>query len=373
MNTQKQDQTQTLEKARRENQAMADWLRDFAVNWLNGAAYEIATAKADEIGEQKTDTDSPWSPTLKDPSVGLGDAEVLAPDVGKEGLEDLYYIQDTRSYVGNSLLWWAAGGRGYTTHLDEAGKLTLEQAMKQHEARGTDLPWPVSQIDRLARQTVDMHHAPSIQSQVRKINRLRRDDGRGDLASEGENPTVRSADEGITTITRENLHILLTSHQKLKDLERSSQSAQVNQDTGSTEGQQEPKTRSTSIQWPTGVMDRESTLKTLIRHNEWRRGGDGPQADPKTLGLALEAAIAAIQNEGTTEQQEPGAECPQVEIERLRELCGCAYQMAGYHDAPEAWLDALGDAAAGVPARQWRVKADDLVAALLPYMPDQGN
>lgn len=39
----------------------------------------------------------------------------------------------------------------------------------------------------------------------------------------------------------------------------------------------------------------------------------------------------------------------EVEIEKLRELCACAYQFAGSHDAPAPWLDALSAASEGKP------------------------
>lgn len=52
---------------------------------------------------------------------------------------DLYYIQDARSYVGNSVLFWRPGGAGYTTNLDEAGLYTLEEASSH---RDTDIPIP---------------------------------------------------------------------------------------------------------------------------------------------------------------------------------------------------------------------------------------
>lgn len=54
------------------------------------------------------------------------------------------------------------------------------------------------------------------------------------------------------------------------------------------------------------------------------------------------------------------------ETERLRSLCACAYQMAGFHDASVEWLDALSDAANGIPLDDWRVKGD-LIETLLPY------
>lgn len=52
--------------------------------------------------------------------------------------------------------------------------------------------------------------------------------------------------------------------------------------------------------WPTGILNRAKTLEVLKRHNEWRRGGDGPQTDPRMLGLALDAAIAYIEQHGIT-------------------------------------------------------------------------
>lgn len=49
-----------------------------------------------------------------------------------------------------------------------------------------------------------------------------------------------------------------------------------------------------------------------------------------------------------------------AEVEALRELCGMAYQLAGVHNAPEKWLDALSNAAAGRPFS---------TDGLLPYWP----
>lgn len=49
-----------------------------------------------------------------------------------------------------------------------------------------------------------------------------------------------------------------------------------------------------------------------------------------------------------------------AEIDALRELCGMAYQLAGVHNAPEKWLDALSNAAAGRPFS---------TDGLLPYWP----
>ncbi|HEY4531500.1 MAG TPA: hypothetical protein VIG97_14455 [Luteimonas sp.] len=51
---------------------------------------------------------------------------------------------------------------------------------------------------------------------------------------------------------------------------------------------------STRSDWPQGVLNRERTLQILREHNAWRRGAEGPQTDPRMLGLALDAAIEAL-------------------------------------------------------------------------------
>ena len=54
--------------------------------------------------------------------------------------EPLFYIQDTRSFVGDSALWWRPEGKGYTVNLDEAGTYTAAQCRGN---RDTDRPVPV--------------------------------------------------------------------------------------------------------------------------------------------------------------------------------------------------------------------------------------
>lgn len=79
------------------------------------------------------------------------------------------------------------------------------------------------------------------------------------------------------------------------------------------------------------------------------------------LSDAWEAAITE------SPAQESGSE-----LNKLRQLCGCAYQMAGYHNAPTAWMDAFSDAANGTPLREWRMQGD-IIATLLPYAPAQDS
>lgn len=107
-----------------------------------------------------------------------------------------------------------------------------------------------------------------------------------------------------------------------------------------------------------------------------------PERRTRELLSVVRAALASAQQEGqavacrwpSCECPNGTAECPkrtkadtaplQAEIEALRELCGMAYQLAGVHDAPEEWLDALSNAAAG------RSFSTD---GLLPYIPQASD
>jgi hypothetical protein len=70
--------------------------------------------------------------------------------------DDLYYLQDKRSYVGNCVLWWAKDRKGYTTNLTQAHVFTKAEASAQHDSRDTDIPWPKAYVDARSAPTVDM-------------------------------------------------------------------------------------------------------------------------------------------------------------------------------------------------------------------------
>ena len=74
-------------------------------------------------------------------------------------MEDLYYIQDTRTYVGNSVMWWRVDGHGYTPNLDEAWKVPATW-----RGRDTDKLWPCKEIDARATRQFDMQLFREIQS-----------------------------------------------------------------------------------------------------------------------------------------------------------------------------------------------------------------
>jgi hypothetical protein len=71
---------------------------------------------------------------------------------------DLYYIQDSRNYVGNSPLWWGENYGGYTCDIDKAGLYTKDEAMKLFDDRSTDIPWKKEDVEKAIRKTVDSQY-----------------------------------------------------------------------------------------------------------------------------------------------------------------------------------------------------------------------
>jgi rubrerythrin len=71
---------------------------------------------------------------------------------------NLFYLQDSRGYVGNDVLWWAKDGNGYTTDLSKAEIYTHTQAQSQHDSRISDIPWSKDYIDSKIRPAVDMQY-----------------------------------------------------------------------------------------------------------------------------------------------------------------------------------------------------------------------
>ena len=71
---------------------------------------------------------------------------------------ELFYMQDSRGYVGNDVLWWAKSGNGYTTDLCNAQTYTKDEAQQMHNSRRSDIPWPKGYIDGKTRPAVDMQY-----------------------------------------------------------------------------------------------------------------------------------------------------------------------------------------------------------------------
>ena len=68
-----------------------------------------------------------------------------------------YYLQDSRTTVGNFLLFWKQDHKGYTTDISQAHEFTLEEALSH---RDTDVPWPVELCQEVARLRVDHQNLP---------------------------------------------------------------------------------------------------------------------------------------------------------------------------------------------------------------------
>ncbi|MES2319957.1 MAG: hypothetical protein V4631_20955 [Pseudomonadota bacterium] len=86
-----------------------------------------------------------------------------------------FYLQDSRSYVGNDLLFWSKDGKGYTTDVSKAQVYSREQALAQHQSRETDIPWPKAYIDAKTR--------PAVRQARRRAGRYRH---RADQATDAE-------------------------------------------------------------------------------------------------------------------------------------------------------------------------------------------
>lgn len=92
--------------------------------------------------------------------------DIIRGKVKRELSDDLFYIQDSRQYVGNAVLWWAKGNSGYTTHISDAGIYSREEAIELCEIRLTDRAWPKELVDRSASLQVDIQQLRRLQEEV---------------------------------------------------------------------------------------------------------------------------------------------------------------------------------------------------------------
>jgi len=74
------------------------------------------------------------------------------------GPHGLYYVQDTRTILGNDLMWWAIDGKGYTSDLSRAEVWKREDAFRQCEKITHFRPWPKEYVDKRTRPAVDFQY-----------------------------------------------------------------------------------------------------------------------------------------------------------------------------------------------------------------------
>lgn len=68
-----------------------------------------------------------------------------------------YYIENRqRGHVGNCLLFWRVGGRGYTCNVNEAQQFTYDGAVELVAGRDKYRAWPVEHVISSAVRHCDM-------------------------------------------------------------------------------------------------------------------------------------------------------------------------------------------------------------------------
>ena len=68
-----------------------------------------------------------------------------------------YYIQDTRQYVGNCMVWWKEGNNGYVCDIREARIFNKREATSIcKRSERTKKMWPKDYIDKRVSHHIDM-------------------------------------------------------------------------------------------------------------------------------------------------------------------------------------------------------------------------
>lgn len=83
-----------------------------------------------------------------------------------------YYIQDTRQYVGNDILWWAIGG-GYTCNIENAEVFDEDKAFDIFKNRESDKPWLKEYVDKHITKVVDSQNINFKESKT-KLPKIKR-------------------------------------------------------------------------------------------------------------------------------------------------------------------------------------------------------
>lgn len=80
--------------------------------------------------------------------------DIVLPD------QEMFYLQDTTSFLGNGMVFWKKNRAGYTSDLNKAELFTKDEVLKQNSIRGTDVGWAKSYIDSIEKTiTVDVQLA----------------------------------------------------------------------------------------------------------------------------------------------------------------------------------------------------------------------
>jgi hypothetical protein len=120
---------------------------DFLLNHLKGMQekwsvdqWRAAIDKARPVSNPGIPPGEIWCPHYSMPLIDVEGgclkcrAARKPPAASPEKPEDTYYIQDSRDYVGNSMLWWGFDGRGYVCDITKAGVYSKEAAFRQTQS-----------------------------------------------------------------------------------------------------------------------------------------------------------------------------------------------------------------------------------------------
>ena len=91
--------------------------------------------------------------------------------MSKTKQEKLYYLQDTRGYVGNSMLWWRHDDCGYICDIREAKVFTKAELKVRRlsvSAKGDNKrAWPKEYIDKRISCHIDMQDCDYKQAEAK--------------------------------------------------------------------------------------------------------------------------------------------------------------------------------------------------------------
>ena len=79
-------------------------------------------------------------------------------------MENLFYLQDSRSFTGSNVVFWQLGDCGYGSDLGKSQVYTQAEAQRRHDNRNSDIPLLKSLVDELSITAVDHQVLPNADS-----------------------------------------------------------------------------------------------------------------------------------------------------------------------------------------------------------------
>ena len=80
-------------------------------------------------------------------------------------MENLFYLQDSRSFTGSNVVFWQLGDCGYGSDLGKSQVYTQAEAQRRHDNRNSDIPLLKSLVDELSITAVDHQVLPEAETE----------------------------------------------------------------------------------------------------------------------------------------------------------------------------------------------------------------